>query len=399
MHRCRTGLCALAVSAALTGLVVGGLPAATASAATKPRFQMPFACGERWEGSTRASHSPSSRSIDWNRDGNDSGHIVVATAPGTVTSVVDVGNTSYGLYVVIDHGNGWTSLHAHLLKAFVVVGQRVDQGQTIALLGSSGGSSGPHLHYEQRLNRNDQHAYFNNKRFAYNSWLTSRSCADVPIAGDWNGDRHSDVGVFGRQRAAAVFRERLPAGTSEITTFGLPTDQPVVGDWNGDGQSDPGVYSTSTTTFTLSMSNGNRKRFAFGVRGDLPIAGDWNGDGKFDVGVFRPSKSTFYLRAADGTFSSRHFGSASNLPIAGDWDGDGRWEVGGYDPLARRFQLAKLDGSARVVKYGNVTSSPVVGDWNGDAISDLGVWNPSTATFSKRLSPKKTTTIRYGHRR
>ncbi|MEP6667036.1 MAG: peptidoglycan DD-metalloendopeptidase family protein [Nocardioidaceae bacterium] len=398
MTRRRTGLFALAMTAALAGLVVGGLPSMAATS-TKPRFQMPFACGERWEGSTRASHSPSPLSVDWNRDGNDVGHIVVATAPGTVTSVVDLGDSSYGLYVVIDHGNGWSTLHAHLLKAFVVVGERVDQGQTIALLGNSGGSTGPHLHYEQRYNRNDQHAYFNDKRFAYNSWLTSRSCADVPIVGDWNGDHLTDVGVFGRQRTAAVFRQRLPSGTSDITTFGLPTDQPIVGDWNGDGQSDPGAYGPSTATFTLQTGNGGRQTFAFGMRGDLPVAGDWNGDGRFDVGVFRPSKATFFLRLSGGSFSSRVFGSASSLPVAGDWDGDGRWEVGVYDPGTARFGLAKADGTSRTLKYGTATSTPVIGDWNGDSISDLGVWDRTTGVFSKRFGPKRTTTIRYGHRR
>ena len=72
------------------------IPAPSAQAAYRPAFQVPFACGETWQGSTRPSHSPSSRSIDWNRDAHDEGHMVVASAPGVVDSVIDLGDTSYG---------------------------------------------------------------------------------------------------------------------------------------------------------------------------------------------------------------------------------------------------------------------------------------------------------------
>ena len=396
MHRRRTGRRSLEAACLLTvglTLVLGVLPA---SAVDTPRFQMPFACGERWEGSTRSSHSPSTWAVDWNRNAYDEGSIVVASAPGVVTSVVNLGDTSYGLYVVVDHGNGWTTLHAHLLRAFVVVGQRVDEGQVIALLGNSGGSSGAHLHYEQRLNRTDQRAYFNGSAFTYNTWLASRNCGDVPISGDWNGDLRTDVGVFSRQPTAAVFRERLPSGTSVATSFGLPTDTPVVGDWNGDGQSDPGAWSPSKATFSLARPDGSRQTFTFGAPGDVPVAGDWNGDGVSDVGVYRPSTTTFYLRSASGAFSTRKFGTVSSLPVAGDWNGDGRWEVGVYDPATTRFSLLRADGSTSTITYGTPTSLPVIGYWNGDRVSDVGVWDRTTGTFSKRLGPKRTLTIRYG---
>ncbi|MEJ7745100.1 MAG: M23 family metallopeptidase [Nocardioidaceae bacterium] len=125
-------------------------------------------------------------------------------------SVVDLGDSSYGLHVVIDHGGGWTTLHAHLSSTYVVRGQPVDQGQVIGLVGSSGNSSSPHLHYEQRLNRSDQQVQFDGTAFIYNSWIESRNCADVPVVGDWNGDRVSDVGTFSRRASGSVFRKRLP---------------------------------------------------------------------------------------------------------------------------------------------------------------------------------------------
>lgn len=383
----------LVVSTAVAALVLFGAPT---MAAAEPSFQMPFACGQRWEGSTRSSHSPSSLSIDWNRDASDEGQPVAASARGVVTSVVDLGDSSYGRYVVVDHGGGWTSLHAHLLTSFVVVGQRVDQGQVIALLGNSGGSSGAHLHYEQRLDRTNQRAVFDSVGFVYNSWLTSRNCVDVPVVGDWNGDRMSDVGVFGRRAGGGIFRELSPDGTRTRTRFGLPTDQPVVGDWDGDGQSDPGTWSPSRHTFTLSMPRGKRKVFSFGVSGDLPVAGDWNGDGRYDVGLFRPRTRTFYLRSANGTFSTKTFGNVSSLPLAGDWDGDGRFEPGVYNPGTATFRLSRSGGGAKAVKFGTATSLPVVGFWGTDPVSDLGVWNPRTATFTKKLGAKRSSTIRFG---
>lgn len=56
----------------------------------------------------------------------------------------------YGMYVVIDHGNGYQSLYAHCSAIYVSVGQMVNQGDVIASVGSTGWSTGPHLHFEIR---------------------------------------------------------------------------------------------------------------------------------------------------------------------------------------------------------------------------------------------------------
>ena len=54
----------------------------------------------------------------------------------------------YGNLIMIDHGNGWQSLYAHLSQINVACGQSVGQGELIGLMGSTGNSSGPHLHFE-----------------------------------------------------------------------------------------------------------------------------------------------------------------------------------------------------------------------------------------------------------
>lgn len=64
-------------------------------------------------------------------------------------TVVDVGEDAvYGRFVVIDHGEGYTTLYGHASDTFVSLGQSVRERQVIALSGSTGRSTGPHLHFE-----------------------------------------------------------------------------------------------------------------------------------------------------------------------------------------------------------------------------------------------------------
>ena len=100
---------AFAVMVAAAAVVV---PATAALAA--PTFKVPFPCGQVWSGQTRSDHSPAN-AIDFNRT-NDDGDPVVASASGTVDRVTDLGNTSYGKYVRIDHGGGYTTYYAHLSR-------------------------------------------------------------------------------------------------------------------------------------------------------------------------------------------------------------------------------------------------------------------------------------------
>jgi murein DD-endopeptidase MepM/ murein hydrolase activator NlpD len=79
----------------------------------------------------------------------DPGDPVRATATGTVTTAGV--NGGYGKMVEIDHGNGLSTRYGHLSAIDVSVGQNVRIGQTIGKIGSTGRSTGPHLHYETRV--------------------------------------------------------------------------------------------------------------------------------------------------------------------------------------------------------------------------------------------------------
>ena len=83
----------------------------------------------------------------------------IAATTGTPIKVVSDGTVtfagwsgSYGKLVKIDHGNGVETWYAHTSKMYVTEGQKVTAGETIAAVGSTGNSTGPHLHFEIRIN-------------------------------------------------------------------------------------------------------------------------------------------------------------------------------------------------------------------------------------------------------
>jgi murein DD-endopeptidase MepM/ murein hydrolase activator NlpD len=81
------------------------------------------------------------------------GTAVYAAAEGTVSKAHHgSGSHSFGLYVAIDHANGYTTIYAHLSQALVHPGDSVTKGQIIGKSGQSGNVTGPHLHFEVRKN-------------------------------------------------------------------------------------------------------------------------------------------------------------------------------------------------------------------------------------------------------
>ena len=88
------------------------------------------------------------RAMHWGIDiGNHADNNIEAAAAGKFR-LVNRGNTGYGYYVIITHSNGWETLYAHLASISVAVGNTVKQGQRIGVKGTTGNSTGVHLHFE-----------------------------------------------------------------------------------------------------------------------------------------------------------------------------------------------------------------------------------------------------------
>ncbi len=83
---------------------------------------------------------------------NLSGGPIRAADSGTVVVAGWSDNFGYGNRVIIDHGNGYTTLYAHLSTVYVSLGQRIAKGEVLGMMGSTGRSTGVHLHIEIRKN-------------------------------------------------------------------------------------------------------------------------------------------------------------------------------------------------------------------------------------------------------
>jgi murein DD-endopeptidase MepM/ murein hydrolase activator NlpD len=137
-----------------------GPPAVTRQNAATAAYYGPGACGAIYEGAigngtfvwpTVATYLSGFDFTPPTHNGID-----IAGAEGNAVFAVDSGvvvyagwsNSGYGNLLVIDHGTGWQSAYAHLNTYAVGCGQSVTQGEVIAAVGTTGNSSGPHLHFE-----------------------------------------------------------------------------------------------------------------------------------------------------------------------------------------------------------------------------------------------------------
>ena len=117
-------------------------------------------------GTITSRYGVSSRIRKSNHTGLDisakSGTDIKVVAAGTVISAKYEG--SYGNLVEIDHGNGVETWYAHTSKMYIKAGQKVESGDVIAAVGSTGNSTGPHLHLEIRINGE----HVNPQKYLYN---------------------------------------------------------------------------------------------------------------------------------------------------------------------------------------------------------------------------------------
>lgn len=178
--RSRRSLIALAgLGVSALAMTLGTASAPEASAA--PNYQMPFRCGYTATAATYADHSPP-QAVDFQKSGI-TGDAVLASAGGTVNRVENEGNDSYGKWIEIDHGNGHATRYAHLSVQSVSEGEKVSAGEKIGEAGATGGVTGPHLHFEERVGGNPVHVTLNGRDvpyYAHTSFTSHNNCGGNP---------------------------------------------------------------------------------------------------------------------------------------------------------------------------------------------------------------------------
>ncbi|MBT3817251.1 MAG: M23 family metallopeptidase [Candidatus Magasanikbacteria bacterium] len=124
----------------------------TSVSAPAPSVSAPAGSGFLWPAKSRII----TQYYGWRHTGLDiggpSGNPLYASKAGTVTKSQCGWNGGYGCYIILDHGGGVQTLYAHASQLYVSVGENVSQGQNIAGMGTTGNSTGNHIHYEVRIN-------------------------------------------------------------------------------------------------------------------------------------------------------------------------------------------------------------------------------------------------------
>lgn len=155
---------------------------------------------------------------------------------------------------------------------------------------------------------------------------------ELPLIGDWNGDGVDTIGVYDPASSGFFLHDSNTSGAGEYTVvFSSPKGGgaplvPIAGDWDGDGKTSIGVYDPDTSKFYLRniLAGGAADIvFVFGHPGDVPLVGDWDGDQRSGVGVYDPTTGVVELENVAGAHPAdiRYTLPPGLHLVVGDWDG------------------------------------------------------------------------------
>ncbi|MFG1685586.1 FG-GAP-like repeat-containing protein [Nonomuraea sp. NPDC049269] len=403
-----------AVAAIATSVVVAQ-PALAAG--PRPDFRAPWPCGQVRD---YYHHSGEvANAIDFNIAGSgDLGTPALASAPGTVIDTV-TGDPGYGNYVRVDHGGGWTSLVAHLDRITVSRGAWVNAGQELGKVGTTGNSTGPHLHYEQEADGVNQPVIVDGVAMNYDGQTrrhTSGNCGgggggSLMLGGspaDFNGDGKEDIVTFTHNASGDVY-VALSTGSGFAGTsvkwhdyFSIGGETPLTGDFNGDGKDDIVTFTHGAAADVyVALSDGTKFGTSakwhdwFAPTGEIPAVGDFNGDGKDDIATFTHNATAdVYVALSTGTgFTGTSvkwhdfFAPAGEFPAVGDVNGDGKDDIivftqgSSGDVYWAQSTGNSFQTSAKVHDwFAPAGELPRVGDFNGDGKDDIATFtNSATA--------------------
>ncbi|MFA5075888.1 MAG: carbohydrate binding domain-containing protein [Patescibacteria group bacterium] len=135
-------------------LVAVALLLSVSQGSAAPAFKLPFSVSETWwvtQGNNQGGHTSDVLKYGWDfNSNNDPGRPVLTSVAGTVVAVSNDGsyNSGWGNTVVVKHSDGFYSRVAHLEDVLVVIDQEVPQGYILGTCGTTGRSTGAHIHYQ-----------------------------------------------------------------------------------------------------------------------------------------------------------------------------------------------------------------------------------------------------------
>ncbi len=328
------------------------------------------------------------------------GTSVAAPESGTVD--VHLGTTGYGKYVDLHGDSGMTHRFAHLQHTSVSPGERVERGQRVGFVGSTGASTGPHLHYEQRSSSGQIPIDLGGPSLQWGGDSGFRTTTHALVSGNCGvggGSLAAEVD-YGPEDIMTISGNDLIWGRSSgrsrdgwgVARYDVFTpDSTDSCDFDGDGFDEFIMLDVEGRRLMMAnASSAGNGQYGWQNLGTVHTArkivcGDWNGDGLDDV-LMHNTEGVIYFGRSDGVriaewkVARLDGGSRPTFWDMCDMNGDGREEIVSYYSGSRQFVAGHRTDSLsleRQLIYDNVggIGGFACGNFLASGFDELVAWN------------------------
>ena len=314
-------------------------------------------------------------------------------------------------YILVRHADGTVSWYLHFKNGTATskaVGDSVTRGEYLGIVGSSGISTGPHLHFEVHDQNNLLQDPFQGSCNALNNatyWLAQPSYRQPRInklithfaAPNPFPSCPTTKETINERKTFAPGDQLIVASYYTDEIVGLTTQYSLI---RPDGttktswtRTSPDTYNASYWYYTLNVAatdpkgvwtfraqyNGQTYDTNFQVL-NRPT-NDFDGDGRADISVYR-TNTWYWLNSGSNQFNAAQFGAAGDQLAPADYDGDGKTDVAVFRPSSGTWYILQSSNNAfRAVQFGLAEDKPRPGDFDGDGKADIAVYRPSSGVW------------------